>query len=199
MAPSLPLLLCLLCALTQSTRAEPPAQCNDNENGQCDNSAESSYVCGLYLAQSSIPNSGLGIFTGVPHEVGAVIAPPEIAHQLLVGFDGSEPQLHASSEYDESLIRQYVWSSFVSGGSFEASMVESLIPGIGMVANSFLPLVNSRSIMGSIDSAGVIGRNHGPGAGAFSAYHGVTYVAEMALEAGSEIFADYGDAYFRDR
>lgn len=53
--------------------------------------------------------------------------------------------------------------------------------------------------MGSIDSAGVIGRNHGPGAGAFSAYHGVTYVAEMPLEAGSEVFADYGDAYFRDR
>ena len=180
--------------------AEPSAQCNDNDNGQCDNTSESPSVCGLYLARSSIPNSGLGVFTGIPHEIGAVIAPPEIAHQLLVGFDDADPQLHASSEYHNSLVRQYVWSSFVSGGSFEASMVESLIPGIGMAANSFLPLINARSVMGSIDSAGVVGREHGsPGAGAFSSYHDMTYVAEMSLEAGSEIFADYGDSYFRDR
>lgn len=193
------LLLCLLCAATQSTMTEPSPQCNDSENGQCDNTAESPDVCGLYLAQSSIPNSGLGLFTGVPHEVGAVIAPPEIAHQLLIGFDGADPQLHASSGYDSSLVRDYAWSSFVSGGLFEASMVESLIPGIGMAANSFLTLVNARSVMGAIDSAGVIGRNHGPGAGAFSAYHDMTYVTEMPLEVGSEVFADYGDSYFRDR
>ena len=127
---SLPLILCLLCAGIQSTMAEEPsAQCNDNGNGQCDSTSESPSVCGLYLARSSIPNSGLGVFTGVPHDVGAIIAPPEIAHQLLVGFDDADPQLHASSEYHNSLVRQYVWSSFVSGGSFEASMVESLMPG----------------------------------------------------------------------
>jgi len=196
----------ILCVVPHLARAEPSSQCASGENGQCapprdgnDGTAEeSSFVCRLYLAQSSIPNSGLGLFTGVPHNVGASVAPPEIAHQLLASFDGAEPQLQASSGYRDSLVKEYVWSSFVSGGSFEGSLVESLIPGVGMAANSFLPLVNARSIMGPIDSAGV-GRTNGPGTGAFSAYYDTTYVAEMPLEAGSEVFADYGDNYFRGR
>ncbi|KAL3914324.1 MAG: hypothetical protein SGILL_006146 [Bacillariaceae sp.] len=55
----------------------------------------------------------------------------------------------------------------------------------------------------SIDTAGLyshdIDGNVGPGAGGFSAYHGVRYVAEIPIDAGEEIFADYGDSYFRDR
>ena len=184
-------ILFLFCSPLRLTLADSSLQCDSSENDQC--AQQQQPVCRLYLARSSVPNSGLGLFSGVPHEVGSSIAPPEIAHQLLSDFDG---ELHVGSEYGESLVRQYTWSSYVSGGSFEAAHVESLIPGVGMAANSFLPLVNARSVMGSIDSAGT---GNGPGAGAFSAYHDTTYVAESPLEVGSEIFADYGDAYFRGR
>ncbi|KAL7502532.1 hypothetical protein ACHAWX_000507 [Stephanocyclus meneghinianus] len=154
--------------------------------------------CGLYLARSTIPHSGLGVFTGIPHDVGSSVAPPEIAHQIILRFADVDGR-HASGGYLHSLLHDYTWQPSVTGGAFEAEALESLIPGLGMAANSFLPLVNARSVMGSIDSAGVNANKKGPGSGAFSSYHGITYVAERPMEAGAEIFVDYGDSYFRDR
>eukprot|EP00804_Cyclotella_cryptica_P004781 CCRYP_004881-RA/>CCRYP_004881-RA protein AED:0.03 eAED:0.03 QI:0/-1/0/1/-1/1/1/0/656 len=162
-------------------------------------SAGNARRCGLYLARSTIPHSGLGVFTGIPHDVGSSLAPPEIAHQIIVHFQNDDEGHHAPGAYWQSLVHDYTWQSTVTGGAFEAESVESLIPGLGMAANSFLPLVNARSVMGSIDSASVNADGKGPGSGAFSSYHGVTYVAERPLEAGAEIFVDYGDSYFRDR
>jgi hypothetical protein len=204
---------CLRCttliavAVADSPEDDKPG--NDNNKRQCATPssdggtchATPSFSCGLYLAKSSIPNSGLGLFAGKSHEYGSVLNPPEIVHQLIL----KGRSMHANPDYYDSLVRSYTWDSFVSGGGFEASYVESLIPGIGMAANCFTALVNTRSIMGkSIDSAGLYSSNRagtaiGPGAGAFSTYHGMTYVAETAIEAGGEIFADYGDAYFRHR
>lgn len=186
---------------TASCKAEPMTMPADNND----------FVCGLYLAKSTVPNAGLGVFSGVHHDIGDVINPPEIAHHILLQFDGiindddddDDDYIQTGDpQFAYSLAHQYTWSSYVSGGGFEASYVEALIPGIGMAANCFLPLINTRSIMGkSIDGAGLYidDGKIGPGAGAFSSYHGMTYVADEPIEAGGEIFADYGDAYFRGR
>jgi SET domain len=211
------LLVVSLCILQQSLQCVSRVNASSNE-GECAQSSndetcdcsdettrtdEDEFVCGLYLARSMIPNSGLGMFSGVNHNVGDVVAPPEIAHQILLEFSGlpADHVLQAYPNFGTSLAHHYTWSSFVSGGNFESSYVETLIPGVGMAANSFSPLVNSRSIMGkSIDTAGLYSDGTvGPGAGAFSAYHGMTYVADVVIEQGEEIFADYGDAYFRGR
>ena len=90
-------ILFLFCSPLRLTLADSSLQCDSSENDQC--AQQQQPVCRLYLARSSVPNSGLGLFSGVPHEVGSSIAPPEIAHQLLSGFDG---KLHVGSEYGES-------------------------------------------------------------------------------------------------
>jgi hypothetical protein len=157
-------------------------------------------ACGLYLAQSTIPNSGLGVFAGVSHDVGSIIAPPEIAHQIL--FELKDKSKKTKFESVAKLVYQYLWNAYVTGGLAEGERVESLIPGLGMAANSFLPMINSRSVVGMIDSAGINAgdaANMGPGSGAFTAYHNTIYLATTFIQAGEEIFVDYGDAYFRGR
>lgn len=175
--------------LIAASAADP--DCPEEDSQQCTNpSIRSSdeFSCGLYLAQSTIPHSGLGIFSGVAHPIGSSVAPPEIALQLLYGFDDNKESMMQHAH----LVHEYTWSSHVTGGSFEGKHIETLIPGLGMAANSFLSMVNTRSIMGTIDSAGTNFDEMGPGSGAFSSYHGLKYLAEVPIEAGAEVFVDYG-------
>ncbi|KAL3805486.1 hypothetical protein ACHAWO_002996 [Cyclotella atomus] len=169
---------------------------DDPSQHQCTN-PNSRFTCGLYLAQSTIPHSGLGVFTGIPHSPGSSIAPPEISHQLFMQFNGEQTPFS-----NPMIIHDYTWASHVSGATWEGE-VETLIPGLGMAANGFLPMANAFSIMGSIDSAGVNtdkdGIQMGPGSGAFSPYHGLQYLAERAMGVGDEVFVNYGDHYFRGR
>jgi hypothetical protein len=171
---------------------DPGQECINagNQAADKDVATEEYSTCGLYLARSTIPNSGLGVYSGVSHEVGSIIAPPEIAHQILCEFDDKSK----TAQFDTyaKLAWDYLWQSYVTGGSSEGKAVESMIPGLGMAANSFLPLINSRSLMGKKDSMGA-------GSGAFSSYHNTMYVAEVPIHAGGEIFVDYGDNYFRGR
>ena len=188
-------------ASDENCAAEDPGQECTNPNLESSNVANSDTLtphvsseynaCGLYLARSTIPNSGLGIFTGIPHDTGNPVAPPEIAHQILFEFDDVS-KTAGFAEYAE-LAYDYVWQSYVTGGSSEGKRVESLIPGLGMAANSFLPMVNSRSLMGKIDSAGINTEEMGPGSGAFSVYYDITYLAQVPMKAGEEIFVDYGE------
>jgi hypothetical protein len=102
-----------------------------------------------------------------------------------------------------SLVHDYTWTKHVAGATWEGE-VETLIPGLGMAANSFLPMVNALSVMGSIDSSGVNFNSDekvemGPGSGAFSSYHGLIYLAQVNMKAGDEVFVNYGEQYFRGR
>ena len=130
----------------------------------------------------------------ISHDANSIVAPPEIAHQILFVPDDTSKTTNFK-QYDK-LVWDYLWQSTTSGGFTEATQVESLIPGLGMAANSFLPMVNSRSLMGKIDSAGmnvVVGDEEyviGPGSGAFSVYHDTTYIALNPMEAGAEVFVD---------
>jgi hypothetical protein len=161
-------------------------------------------TCGLYLAKSTIPNAGLGFFSGVYHDVGDVLGPAEIAHQLLLRFDGRDFDhfsLKILPDFNKGLLNTYAWDSYMTGGSFEADHAISLTTGVGAASNCMGSLLNTKVLMGkSIDSASLYSNGTiGPGAGAFSAYHGVTHMAYTPIQAGGEIFIDYGDEYFRSR
>mmetsp|Transcript_26489 Transcript_26489/g.40975 ORF Transcript_26489/g.40975 Transcript_26489/m.40975 type:complete len:651 (-) Transcript_26489:54-2006(-) len=149
--------------------------------------AEDPFQCTLYLAESTIPSAGIGLFAGIDRPAGSIVSPPEIAHQIL---DGTE-------DFYNSLSHLYDWDGAVSGGTFEAEKVVTIMPGMGMVANSFLPLKNSMPYPARVDSAGS-GRT-GPGAGAFSVWHDQTYKTEVDLVAGAELFVDYGESYFTEQ
>ena len=66
-----------------------------------------------------------------------------------------------------------------------------------MLANSHTGLVNAniRTPTRYFD----LSRGHDPGTGASTTYHNVHFDAKTNIEAGAELFVQYGDAWFQDR
>ena len=78
----------------------------------------------------------------------------------------------------------------------EASFAVSLVPGIGAASNSHFGLHNIKMTgPPSIDSAGYH-RSKDAGVGAFSSFHDFKITAGRDIEAGMELFANYGQGYF---
>lgn len=206
--------------------------------------------CQLYMAESSIPNAGLGMFTSVHIKPYSDIFHPDVVINVVdfrhhnqmrkelerrqlgewneVNSEGlsdknekcfkwaTDGECNANPAYMlESCKRSctelpnlekeykwlpdsYYWNSNETSSRYEAYDVQSLVPGLGMLANSHLGLVNVYMNRPSIDSAG-LDRKVDPGAGAFSSFHGLSYGAKRPIPAGMEIFSDYGNKWFSDR
>jgi hypothetical protein len=73
----------------------------------------------------------------------------------------------------------------------------SLFLSLGMLANSHTGLVNA-DIKAPRRFAG-LHRSKDPGTGASTTYHDVHFTAAADIEAGAEIFVEYGDSWFEDR
>ena len=163
----------------------------------------SSSSCSLYMAQSSIPNSGLGIYTGRDFTEGDVVDPrPQVALPLI--------QIDDNDYYSTSTLRNYPWHAKLSGTHLEDKGLDSdsggggsLNPNVGMLANSHLGLVNVKqtscdgvkSLIGSSDRS----KDESAGAGAYSLYHHASFHAVFDMEGGEELFVDYGKGYFHGR
>ena len=161
----------------------------DNVNINIDQSS-----CSLYMAQSSIPNSGLGIYAGRDFTRGEIVdARPQAALPLI--------QMDDNESYSISALSNYPWTAILSGSHLEDVSSKGLIPNVGMLANSHLGLVNVKqtsyegvqSIIGSSD------RSKDGSAGAYSLYHHSSFNADINIEEGQELFVDYGENYFHDR
>lgn len=111
------------------------------------------------------------------------------------------PQSCVRHQYTEAhsklLIENYVWNAIETSSIFEGNVVQTLIPGLGALANSHLGLVNVRAEEHFVDSAGYH-RATDVGTGAFVDRR-VGFKAEADIPAGMEIFLDYGDSYFVSR
>jgi hypothetical protein len=144
------------------------------------------HKCGMYMAESSIPNAGFGMYTGIDREQDSVMSGPDIVHQLIDG------RLSPGT-----YIVDLPWSSSVTGGFYEAVSVESLIPGVGAVANAFYSLLNAEALMGpsTMGTAEItdIGR------GGYSTYIDHFFTATRPVKAGEEVFVNYGENYFLNR
>lgn len=156
--------------------------------------------CTTYLAPSSIPNSGLGMYTSVPYRKEEIFPFPE------VGVFIAEMKRHYRSE-KVKLLAQYPWAStMVTFGKHDAGYGEALVSGLGMLANSHLGLHNMRhsevwrvqrwmdgtdSLFGTdsltIDDAG---------RGSHSWHGNVLFDASKNIQAGEELFVSYGDEWF---
>ena len=162
----------------------------------------SSSSCSLYMAQSSIPNSGIGIYTGRDFTKGDVVDPrPQVALPLI--------QIDENDYYSTSTLKNYPWHAKLSGTHLEdkeavaGSGVVSLNPNVGMLANSHLGLVNVKqtscdgvkSLIGSSDRS----KDESAGAGAYSLYNHASFHAVFDMEGGEELFVDYGKGYFHGR
>ncbi len=216
---------------------------------------EDSEECQLYMAESAIPNSGLGMFTAVPINRGDLVFHPEIVvsyfdsavhaqrNHLFNKFSSSAswkrivgnkkdnnnncPAWANEGECDANPIwmsqncqkscalkkskimddfdpeqnwlpDNYYWDTANTDSMYEADVSDSLVPGIGALANSHTGLVNVGMGRPSIDNAG-LHRSTDPGVGAFATHYNLDWKASKDIPAGMEIFAGYGDSWFEGR
>jgi hypothetical protein len=158
--------------------------------------------CGLYMAESSIPNSGLGMYTAqeigknkqVFHgDVVIQIADYKLNRKLRHWFydtnKGDEPTW---------LLDNYYWNADNTLGEHETERVYSIVPGMGMLANSHTGLINSGMLRPKRESGGIHRSTH-PSAGTSTTFHDLAFATFEHLEAGSELFVEYGDNWFKDR
>jgi hypothetical protein len=142
--------------------------------------------CDLVMAESTIPDAGWGIYTLQDLQPGSdklggggvVIPVPDLQqHHLNLGMG--------------LLLHSYMWSSEITGGSTEGTVVYSLMPGIGTLSNG---ASNSYNVVPyqARQGHGGTSRDTSPGAGAGSYYQNFSFVPSKAIAAGGEIFIDYG-------
>jgi hypothetical protein len=146
--------------------------------------------CDLYMAESTIPHAGLGIFTAVPKEVGDTVGNGDICIPIL------EMGWHQGSDFFNPFA-DYVWAGEVMGMKQEVQTLdlEAMCPGLDCAINCNLALINVGKSNPMHDSAG-LHRSSSPGAGAFSPYHNGTTTVKRPIPPGGELFKYYGDSWY---
>ena len=149
--------------------------------------------CTLYMAESSIPNAGLGIFAGKDFEVDELVDPAPQAVVPLIDI-----QRH--TKYEGSVLANYPWASWTQGAQLEAKSIHILYPNLGMLANSHLGLANAENTNYCKIDIGSNNRTTDYRTGANTLYHSASFTVEGSrIAMGSEIFVDYGEGYFHHR
>jgi hypothetical protein len=137
----------------------------------------------------------LGLFSGTDIQASEIISSQEIAIQV---EDANKNHILDSWFYGYDrrketfpLLDNYFWSSLVTKSSHEGEEIQSVIPGIGMLANSRRDLVNVN--LRSPRKESLLSRGSDPGAGAMSEYYNTRFVASKEITIGAEIFVSYGE------
>jgi SET domain len=204
--------------------AQKPNEVECSVDGICrdvtrnDDNMEQQEQCGAYMAESSIPNSGLGMYVGdkdIP-DLEQLFYGDMVIH-LEDLQQNNMMQLQYLDEnnipYEKKILERapmltsYIWESTTALGEFEAHDVQSLIPGLGMLANAHQGLSNAYMQYQQVSILYLLDRSTSPGAGAVTNYHNFHYLAQVVnststtktIQAGSEIFANYGDNWFKNR
>jgi hypothetical protein len=178
---------------------------NDASASLPESSTSSGYVatvptsstCGIWLAPSTIPRAGLGMYAGrdfkereTLQDGGDVVVP---IVDIFVHADETDKEPWAF------LWSEYTWDGYGlrmgSEGLFDTIAAS---PGFGSAANCFLAIINVDESIPTHDPAG-LHRSKDPGTGAFTQYHGRLSSARLGIDAGSELFVSYGDNWFETR
>lgn len=150
----------------------------------CEARSQQPPTCGLWLAESSIPHAGIGMYAGRSYEKKEALAATGDVVIPIVDIN-----FYHGSKFN------FLWDSYTWGaaelhaeneGIDEVNMAS---PGFGAAANCFLELLNVDEWRAHNDNAG-LHRSRDPGAGAFSPYHNRTATAKTKIEAGQELFVD---------
>jgi SET domain len=167
-------------------------------------SSEPAQECGLYLAPSTIPGAGLGVFAGNrPYKDGERLGPPDL---MIPAYDldwnnGGDMYYFLWDEYTWSASMFPEMEDDIEDPLQQSSIISS---GFGAAINCMLPLVNvaDEEFKGygegyQLTTSGVSSQS--PGAGAFTPMTGRIFVATTDIEPFSELYADYGNQYFTGR
>jgi hypothetical protein len=142
--------------------------------------------CGVYFAPSNVPNAGFGTYTAVPL----------VGRGLVIGT--TLPVVPVFTIFPQSWSgMDYIWQGKVYSTEFESAGAATpfgtdvLAVNDGALANSHQGLVNEHQEKSTFHP--VLDRCKDPGAGAFSDYVDYSFQSSFALEAGEELFVDYGE------
>ncbi|KAL3797357.1 hypothetical protein HJC23_010483 [Cyclotella cryptica] len=164
--------------------------------------------CKLYLAESSIPNAGLGLYTTIPYQRHQTIGHSEIGILLHDRWFHDPKSLTT-----EQLIGHYAWGpDRLSYGKFEAGRSGVLLSGIGMACNDMptasnvwqAPILSlSKFWEDGTDTLAEEGSKHETlqdvGRGSSSWHSGIRFQSMRELQAGEELFIGYGSGWFEAR
>lgn len=149
--------------------------------------------CGIYLAPSSIPSAGLGIFAGVDYPTGSRIgaSPPST-----VGIPVVDPVALYEAE---ELISEFGWNAASVGGFSEADFGDAftlLMGGSGAMLTNFHPTLGNVLPGGLSDVNYSNGDRGSQGTGAYTSYDNFTFVAKTDIQAGQEILASVNENWY---
>lgn len=143
--------------------------------------------CTLVMANSSIPNSGWGMFTLVPLSYGSAASYGDPIVQI--------PDIESKYAQDLShFLHRYAWDGEVTNGLSEGRMVYTALPGVGSLANGHHTMWNLAPGTPQVDE-GSLHRSTSPGAGSITHYHNFSFYIHRNVEAGQEILVNYGKGW----
>ena len=154
--------------------------------------------CGVYLAESSIPNAGFGLYAGRDYEIGEILSDSySILLTDIVEHNGDDGMMIGNSVFSDygwiclstncyaetaSFNEDfYMISNFGSWANYHPFEKNSIIPGM---------LGNEHAVDSRFEDF-ILDRRTSPGAGAITYYYD-THYASKAISAGDELFVDYG-------
>jgi hypothetical protein len=130
------------------------------------------FECGLYIAESTIPNAGLGIFTATAKKPLDPIGSGDVCiPNIDINYHNPLPVFDP--------FQAYYWKGSSMGMSRESHSndVEAFCPGVDSAINCNLALINTHKSHPTYDYA-QFHRSRNPGAGALTPYHnGTTHAA----------------------
>ncbi|CAB9510486.1 Guanylate cyclase [Seminavis robusta] len=162
--------------------------------------------CGIWLAPSSIPGAGLGMYAGRDFKKGEELQP---SGEIVIPMIDINHHQYALGDQFFMLWDEYTWSATgLHMDHLGYVEVKVASPGFGSAANSFIDLVNVDELRPRHSIPHGLHRSRDPGAGAFSTYHDRQSTASVDIQKGEELFVDYGQQvslnrygwwWFRDR
>jgi hypothetical protein len=148
----------------------------------------SALECKVYLATSTIPSAGMGLYTAVDLHENDQVGASEIV--IPITFPRHKWALW-------KVWFNYVWTSDIPNIDVDATSA-AFVPGIGSSLNSHYWELTNLYVVGKAQyDTAQLHRTHDVGSGAFTPYHKASTNAFRSVPAGSELFSYYGDSFFR--
>ncbi len=148
--------------------------------------------CKFYIAPSSIPNAGFGVYTTEAIKKDQYLMESDAPSVMI--FDGD-------THYPEDRLwsmEHYFWSG-EGKGQFECHSVEEFVVTFGTSCNFHTYLKNVAPEEAEYSDTLNSRKDGSPGIGAYSYHGGSRFMASRDIAAGEEIFADYGEHWLDSR
>lgn len=151
-------------------------------------------VCGIWVAESTIRNAGLGMYAGKEFQEKQILQ-----RDLVIPIVDLE--MHNPNKKVELLWDEYTWNAAALKLHGEGvSEINAASPGFGSAANCVLSLINvDEWIPEDMTDTIQLHRFRDPGAGASTRFHNRESTAKVAIKPGQEFFVNYGDHWFKSR